>query len=35
MFLSQEAVKFEALEDVINRHGLSERWSELEKEFLK
>jgi hypothetical protein len=25
MFLSQEAVKFEALEDVIDRHGLSEK----------
>ena len=27
MFLSQDAVEIGALEDVINRHGLSEEWS--------
>jgi len=26
MFLSQEAVEISALEDLINRHGLSEKW---------
>ena len=28
MFLSQDAVKLTALEDVINRHGLSEKWTD-------
>ncbi|PYS23618.1 MAG: hypothetical protein DMF72_08690 [Acidobacteria bacterium] len=27
MFLSQDAVEISALEDVISRHGLSEKWS--------
>src|SRR5205814_8676183 len=27
MFLSQDAVEISAFEDVINRHGLSEKWS--------
>ena len=28
MFLSQEAVKLEALEEVITRHGLSAKWAD-------
>jgi hypothetical protein len=35
MFLSQDAVNLPALEDVINRHGLSEKWSNYKKDFLK
>jgi len=35
MFLSQDAVKLTALEDVINRHGLSEEWSNYKRTFLK
>ena len=31
MFLSQDAVKLPALEDVINRHGLSEKWSNFQR----
>ena len=31
MFLSQDAVDISALEDVINRHGLSEKWANYKK----
>ena len=31
MFLSQEAVDVRALEDVLNRHGLSEKWLQYNK----
>jgi hypothetical protein len=33
MFLSQEAVDLNALEDVVNRHGLSEKWLECKKKL--
>ena len=33
MFLSQDAVKLTALEDVINRYGLSEKWSDYKRHF--
>ncbi|HJZ78995.1 MAG TPA: hypothetical protein VKD91_01575 [Pyrinomonadaceae bacterium] len=32
MFLTQDAVKLTALEDVITRHGLSERWADLKRD---
>jgi hypothetical protein len=35
MFLSQDAVEISALEDVINRHGLSEKWMVYRKSVLK
>jgi len=35
MFLSQDAVELSALKDVLNRHGLTEKWSRLQEEFLK
>lgn len=35
MFLSQEAVKAGNLEDVINRHGLTEEWSDFKRNFLR
>ncbi len=35
MFLSQDAVKLTALEDVINRHGLSQKWRDYKRKFLK
>jgi hypothetical protein len=31
MFLSQDAVEVNALEEVISRHGLSEKWLEYKK----
>jgi hypothetical protein len=31
MFLSQDAVELPALEDVISRHGLSEKWSDYKR----
>ena len=31
MFLSEEAVEVRALEDVLNRHGLSEKWLQYNK----
>ena len=31
MFLSQDAVEISALKDVINRHGLSEKWANYKK----
>ena len=34
-FLSREAVEIGALEDVINRHGLSEKWLGYRKNLLK
>ena len=33
MFLSQDAVKIEALEDVIQRHGLTEKWADYKRKF--
>ena len=35
MFLSQDAVKMNALEDVIRRYDLSEKWSDYKRSFLK
>lgn len=35
MFLSQDAVKISTLEDVISRHGLSEKWQDYKKRILK
>jgi hypothetical protein len=35
MFLSQDAVDVVALEEVISRHGLSEKWSDYKSQFLK
>ncbi|PYS61612.1 MAG: hypothetical protein DMF74_15955 [Acidobacteria bacterium] len=35
MFLSQDAVKLTPLEDVIKRHGLSEKWRDYRRIFLK
>lgn len=31
MFLSQDAVRIDALEDVIQRHGLSEKWADFKR----
>ena len=33
MFLSQDAVKIEALEDLIQRHGLTEKWGDYKRKF--
>jgi hypothetical protein len=33
MFLSQDAVKIEALQDVIQRHGLTEKWADYKRKF--
>jgi hypothetical protein len=33
MFLSQDAVKIDALEDLIQRHGLTEKWADYERKF--
>jgi hypothetical protein len=33
MFLSQRAVDLESLEDILQRHGLSERFAEYKKRF--
>lgn len=33
MFLSQDAVDIEALEDVIRRHGLTEKWDDYKRKF--
>jgi hypothetical protein len=33
MFLSQDAVKIEALKDVIQRHGLTEKWADYKRKF--
>jgi len=35
MFLSQDAVEVSAVEDVISRHGLSEKWSDYRKRLSK
>ena len=35
MFLSQEAVDLSAVEDVVNRHGLAQRWIECKKKLVK
>jgi hypothetical protein len=35
MFVSQDAVGISALEDVINRHGLMEKWLDYKKRVLK
>lgn len=35
MFLSQDAVEMSALEDVISRHGLSEKWLEYKRQLSK
>ena len=34
MFLSQNAVKIEALEDLIQRHGLAEKWDDYKRKFV-
>ncbi|PYS80097.1 MAG: hypothetical protein DMF70_11810 [Acidobacteria bacterium] len=33
MFLSQNAVRIEALEDLIQRHGLTEKWDDYKRKF--
>ena len=33
MFLSQDAVKIDALQDVIQRHGLTEKWADYKRKF--
>jgi hypothetical protein len=33
MFLSQDAVRIEALQDVIQRHGLTEKWADYKRKF--
>ena len=35
MFLSQDAVQMSAVEDVISRHGLSEKWLEYKRQLSK
>lgn len=35
MFLSQDAVEVSALEDVISRHGLSDKWLEHKRQLFK
>jgi hypothetical protein len=35
MFLSQDAVKLTELEDLVNRHNLSEKWRDYKRNFLK
>jgi hypothetical protein len=35
MFLSQDAVELSALEDVMSRHGLSEKWQEYKRQLSK
>jgi hypothetical protein len=35
MFLSQEAVKIDVLEDTIKRHSLDEKWNDFRKKFLR
>ncbi len=32
-FLSQDAVRIEALQDVIQRHGLTEKWADYKRKF--
>jgi len=34
MFLSQDAVKIDALEDLIQRHGLAEKWDDYKRKFV-
>lgn len=34
MFLSQDAVKIDALEDLIQRHGLTEKWDNYKRKFV-
>ncbi len=34
VFLSQDAVKIDALEDLIQRHNLTEKWAEYQRKFL-
>ena len=34
MFLSQDAVKIDALEDLIQRHGLAEKWDDYKRRFV-
>ena len=34
MFLSQDAVKIDALEDLIQRHGLTEKWDDYKRKFV-
>ncbi len=34
MFLSHNAVKIEALEDLIQRHGLTEKWDDYKRKFV-
>jgi hypothetical protein len=33
MFLSQDAVEIDALEDLIQRHGLTEKWADYKRKF--
>jgi hypothetical protein len=33
MFLSQDAVRIDALEDLIQRHGLTEKWADYKRKF--
>jgi len=33
MFLSQDAIKIDALEDIIQRHDLTEKWTEYKRKF--
>lgn len=35
MFLSQDAVKMDVLEDTITRHGLNRKWIDFRKRFLQ
>jgi hypothetical protein len=35
MFLSQNAVNVSALEDIVDRYGLSEKWADYKRQFLK
>jgi hypothetical protein len=34
MFLSQDAVKIDALEDLLERHGLIEKWADYKRKFI-
>ena len=34
MFLAQDAVKIDALEDIIQRHCLTEKWDDYKRKFV-
>ena len=34
MFLSQDAVNSEVLDDVVQRHGLNDKWNQFRERFL-